>query len=143
MLPDRTAQMDKAIRRIPGLVDFVQQALIRVQHEASDYHRPSLAEGVSLLWLNCLCHDPQTPRTRVQHGVGCMGFTLAIHELWSAPTSWGSFWQVPVVNTGYYGTPINSVRMQLGGEVAALQELHDEFAELDRNDALVATLVGS
>ena len=139
MLPDRIAQMDEAIRKIPGLVDLVQRSLHRQQLRRNDTHRPSLAPGASALWLNCLSHNPETPRTRVPHDRYCMGLNLAVHESCADPDCWSTFWQVPIVNAGHPRPPKNALRILLGSEVTALQALHDEFATLDtRVRAVVA-----
>lgn len=141
MFPNRIAQMDEAIRKIPGLVDLMQQSLLQLHDRAAyGHHRPSLAPGVATLWLNCLHRQPECPSRRVPHHPECRGFVIAIRENWSSPDSLSTFWQVPVVNAGYYGSVVNELRVLLGGEVAPLQQIHDELSTPDTNEALVGAI---
>lgn len=140
LLSNRIAQMDEAIRKIPGLVDLMQQSLLRPHNRTVHAHRPSLAPGAATMWLNCLHQQPESLLQRVPHHPACRGFVIAIHENWSSPDSLSTFWQVPVVNTGFYGSIVNELRVLLGGEVGALQQIHDELSAPDTNKVLVGAV---
>lgn len=113
------AQMDSALRNIPGFAELVYKRFLE--------DRPGEAGMWTQMWLNCEGDKPSPhPVWRQTHTAKCRGLVLMLREKHGDPNEPKTFWSAPLI-----GDRFSTMEGLTPAMAEQIGRIHREYAEYD------------